>query len=215
MATPTPTATLLAGPMLAHRVGHTATLLTGPQILLFGGSGADEPIAELMLPPAPGADPAAPTFVLPQGTPGGRRRDHVVIRLPGSDPRVLILGGVDANNAPLADAVEYNARTRLLEPSALRLRIPRTGAAVFSVNEDLVVAGGRDATGAYVNGAEIFSLRTLAPVREEPCAGRAFARATDLGNGSVVLLGGETTSEDKISPSDIVEVYQSGLASAP
>ncbi len=206
-----PTATLLTTPMLAHRVGHSATLLTGPQVLLFGGSGPNEPIAELMLPGILGDSLAAPTFTLPLGTPGARRRDHIVIRLPGSDPRVLILGGVDADGAPVGDAVLYNARTRVLEPADLRLRIPRTGAAIFSVNDDLVVAAGRDATGAYVNSAEIFSLRTLAPVREQPCAARAFARSTDLGNGSVVILGGEAETSGQTASSDIVEVYQSGL----
>lgn len=188
---------LLTLRLAAKRAGHTATTVpgkNGPEILVLGGND-DGPLAEVILPPtsttseptlAPMVAQTAPETATP-------RRDHAALRLP--DGKLLILGGVAGSPpVPLDSSLVYEPATRSLSPGRLRLRTPRAGFAAFVVGEDLVIAGGRDATGALVDSADIYDTGTLDWVATVKCRGRVGATATPVGTGGVVLIGGEVTS---------------------
>jgi hypothetical protein len=199
--------------LLAPRERHTATLASPmgaaalAEILVFGGTtAADVPVAEIFLPQAP----AEPRTVPVSGDAGPPRRDHAAVSLP--DNRVLILGGVGPDDKPLSSVLLYTPGARTVEAAPFSLQTPRSAFVAFLAGDDLVVAGGLNEAGAPIGNAEVYNAKTLAFVKTVTCRPRARAKATDLPNGSVVIIGGE--GENRIL-SNWVDIYHPQAVPAP
>jgi hypothetical protein len=191
----------LAGP----RDHHTATVLTlpsGREALLFGGNTAPAPVAELLI--------AGGKLVVPTGNGGPPRRDHAAVLLPPGD-RVLIIGG-RSDTTVLGDSVLYQGASRTLAPGTLTLKRPRAEFSAFVTGDDLVIAGGVDATGALVNTAEIYSATDLQPKNlDVPCVARTGVSVVVLPHRFVLLIGGLEADPEKpgaTRASAAVETYQ-------
>jgi hypothetical protein len=202
-ARPQTPVSLLPMRMVGAREGHTATTVSTSDpwgnILVFGGTAADKPVAELFEPMK------SEWLPLDLSMAGSGRREHVALNLPAStEPRVLILGGRGPDMAPRADSVIYYPAQRAFGPSPLTLQQPRTGFVAFVINDDLVVAGGYDATGKLIETAEVYDVKNWQLQGTPAAVPRARATATALPNLSVVILGGETSG----SSSNAVEIYQ-------
>jgi hypothetical protein len=191
----------MAGP----RERHTATAVDisgGHDVLIFGGAPAGVDVAEVLA--APG-----PMLVKPTGDAGVPRRDHAAVLLPPGD-RVLILGG-RSDAGVLGDTVLYQSAARSLGPGPITLKRARAEFAAFVVGDDLVVAGGTDGAGAFVNTAEVYSATTLQPKNlDVPCAPRSGGAVIVLPNHLVLVLGGTELDPKTNVPraSSVVETYQ-------
>jgi hypothetical protein len=191
----------LAGP----RERHTASVVNvsgGHEVLIFGGAAPGVAVAEILA--APG-----PMLVKPTGDAGVARRDHTAVVLPPGD-RVLILGG-RSDAGVLGDSVLYQAGSRSLSAGPLTLKRPRAEHAAFVIGDDLVVAGGFDGAGGFVNTAEVYSATTLQPKNlDVPCVARAGAVVIVLPNHLALLMGGtEPDSKTGMTKaSSVVETYQ-------
>lgn len=185
--------------MASPRAGHTATGLTRmdqTEILVFGGAPDDGVVAELF-------NPATAAFIPLPGDAGGPRKDHAAIVL--GDERVLIVGGIGKGAIARADSVIYNGPKRAFETSSLVLAKARSRFAAFVLLDDLVIAGGVDASGNPIDDAEVFSAKDLSPRAVIPARARAGATATVLPNDMAVLVAGEEAGG---APSVVVEIYQ-------
>jgi hypothetical protein len=205
---------LLSLRLEAKRAGHTSTTVPGkdgPEILVLGGND-DGPLAEVIVPPKSSSGEPTLAPVMGQAPPEdlAPRREHAAVRLP--DGKVLIVAGVTGSPPSIvATSLLYEPAGRRLVPIPLRLATPRAGFAAFAVGEDLVIAGGRDAAGNAVESAEIFDARTFAPVATVKCRGRIGATASQIGNGSVILVGGALVPADSTKPAvptNAIEIYQ-------
>jgi hypothetical protein len=191
----------LAGP----RDHHTATVLplaSGREALIFGGTTATAPVAELLV--------AQGKLMVPSGNGGPPRRDHAAVLLPPGD-RVLVIGGRN-DTGVLGDTVLYQGASRSLTPGPFTLKRPRAEFSAFVTGDDLVIAGGVDATGALVNTAEIYGASDLQPKNlDVPCVGRTGASVVVLPHRFVLLMGGVEADPDKpgaTRASAAVETYQ-------
>lgn len=187
--------------MLTPRVGHTVNATTAAaapaHFLVFGGSVAPGPVAELMTDAGPvelGLDA------------GPHRSGHTVVGLP--DGRLLILGGVGADRLPLADARIYDPATRSFAVAPLAVQTPRANAAIFAVGGDLVICGGTDIAGAVVGTAERFDLATLTPLPALPAAARTGAKVAYLPDGTALLVGGRANDALGLRPTSALELYR-------
>jgi hypothetical protein len=189
--------------MAGGREGHTATVVTipgGREVLIFGGAAPGVAVAEVM-----GVTAAGPMLSPAVGAAGPARQDHGAVALPGGD-RALVVGGRNAQGV-LGDSVLYAAATRTLSPGPITLQKPRHSFAAFVIDNDLVVAGGLDASGAAIPDAEIFNLSggMVTPRAVVPCHPRTGPGVIELPNKMVLLLGG-TGADGKAT--EIVEIYQ-------
>jgi hypothetical protein len=190
-------------PMLAPRIGHSATAVSvalpmpHTEVLLFGGTGTAAPVAEVM---------TEGTFVALGSEAGPSRSGHTVVPL--RDGRLLVLGGVGTDGAPLTDARFYDPVTRSFALAPLQLQTPRVGAAIFGVGNDLVVCGGADLAGMPVASAERFDLDTLVPLPSLPAAARSGAKVAYLPDGTAILVGGRSFEPKGRRPTSLIEVYR-------
>lgn len=187
----------LLWPNAVPRVGATATaILDGAQIIVFGGGPAGMPVMEKYV--------SQTSAVAVTPNPTTNRTQHAAVLLPNGS--ILFVGGKDDSGAPLASATVYDpvAGTAMELPSFLQTA--RFGHTATLAGSDIVIAGGE--TGSDVAGTvEAFDAMTLAS-RGAPIpmtVPRKHHTATDPGNDSVVILGGEDASG---VPTGVVEIYQ-------
>lgn len=186
------------GSMETPRFAHTATLLRDGRVLVVGGSRADgEVIASAEL-----FDPVTRRFA-PAGSMAVRRHKHGAARLP--DGRVLVVGGSDERDGfgQQGSAELYDpARGEFLRTGDLAARRFKLGDTVVLLpSGELLVAGGAAEVEAYVPGRSSF--RTVGRVD----ASRAFATATRLRNGNVLIVGGY---DPRIAPTPRAWMYRAG-----
>jgi hypothetical protein len=145
-------------------------------------------------------DPATETFTpvaVPSNAPFTERRHlHTAHRTP--DGRVLLLGGevMDAQGQrlqPLASVLQFDPATGQI--SARReLDVGRSLAATVEVGATLLLFGGTTPTQEAANSVTAWrddaAPRALAPLP----AGRNFHTATRMGDGRVLILGGDTAT---------------------
>jgi hypothetical protein len=173
-----------AGSMLTPRASHAAAALSDGRILISGGNARRRGTA---LASTEIYDPTTDRFH-PAGDMIDSRHKHGSVRLP--DGRVLIIAGSDER-----DRTGLHRRSEIFDPATRRFSAgPELNAARYKIVDAVVVlpsgavlvAGG----GAH---AELWQpevaggFRALSGAMD---AGRSFATATALEDGSVLVLGG-------------------------
>lgn len=183
--------------LVMARIELTATSLTDGRIVVIGGR-----------PPGPGPvapsgaiaeitdDPTMPDIrELRTGTLAHPRAGHTATRL-GDDvgAPVLIVGGLDATNKPVADAELFRPLSgdvaAAFHPA---MAIPRTRHdARLMPDGSVLIIGGLDATGAPVRTMERFTIDSgFVTVGDLPAAaGVIDFTATTLPDGRILLAGG-------------------------
>lgn len=181
------------------RFGHTATRLSddlGAPVLVVGGTTTDGSLvaqAELF---RPLTNELATGFTYTLRVP---RRGHQAVRLP--DSTVLIIGGIGANGAPVAEIERFALESGFEVLPALRIDPGLTQQSVTPLASGAVlVTGGIGATGAALDTAFILRLDSqdgsvggyeTAPLGM-PRAGHQAARLCD---GTVLVVGGTDAPE--------------------
>ena len=161
---------------------------------LFTGSGAGSTFATTYVGAQFSEVAAAPAEL--------NRSGHSAVVLADGD--ILIVGG-DIDGLPAASAVRYDIATREFSVISALLAVPRTGAAIATTPNYLVVAGGLDAEGALVADAEVFTSDSLSPVASLPMVvPRVGAVATNLGNQQVIIVGGSDADGTAV---EVVELF--------
>src|SRR5205823_3734093 len=150
------TGTVSAGPLLSTpRQGHTATTQLDGKILVVGGNNgsADVSSAEFY-------DTSTGAFLPAGGALSTARRDHLAFLLPHNGT-ILIVGG-NSNGTAMPSVEQYlpwaNAFSVTTDMSTARLMA--TGNAL-SQDGLLLVAGGKNASGATLSGAELYGFATV------------------------------------------------------
>jgi N-acetylneuraminic acid mutarotase len=190
-----------AGLLDGRRVDHTATLLQDGRVLVAGGLDLNRGAAlnsALLYDPATGRWAGAASMDLPRAV-------HTATCLP--DGRVLVAGG-------RKDGVEALSSTELYDPTANRWSPgPSMGVArgkhtaTLLPDGRILVAGGRSrppSAGTSLSSAEIYDPASGRWIPTGAMAtARAFHTGTDLGNGSVLLVGGLISPEVYSSKAEV------------
>lgn len=196
----------LAARMTMPRMSHRLTLLGDGRVLVSGGFSTMSDgetgyrFAEIF-------DPASETFA-PLDSPVIRTvAQHVALRLPGGG--VLLLGGEDwdgARSQPLATAWRYDEATQRFT-SAPPLATPRTLAAAAAMRDGRVLLfGGQELLPEqYSASAELYDPASGGRAVAALPGGRAFHTVTRLGDGRVLVAGGEAWNG---SPAASLLVYE-------
>ena len=179
------------------RIELTATALTDGRIVVIGGR-------------PPGAGPVAPSGAIAEITDDASMPDirelrttalaharagHTATRL-GDDvgAPVLIVGGLDATNKPVAEAELFRPLSgdiaTAFHPAMITARTRHE--ARLMPDGSVLIIGGLDATGAPVRALERFTIDSgFVPAGELPAtAGLVDFTATTLPDGRILLAGG-------------------------
>lgn len=173
-----------AGGMLTPRASHVAAALSDGRILITGGNARRR---SAVLASTEIYDPSTGRFQ-PAGDMSDRRHKHAAVRL--ANGRVLIIAGSD-ERGPRG----LHRRTELFDPTTGRFSAgPELNAARYKIVDAAVVlpSGAVLVTGGAAS-AELWDpadATGFRPLRGKMGAGRSFATATALPDGSVLVLGG-------------------------
>jgi len=121
------------GNMTQRRQYHTATTLADGTVLVAGGFGPDDTLANAEL-----YQPSSEVFV-PTGSMTTPRTRHTATLLP--DGRVLVAGGI-STNSPLKSAELYDPSTGLWTATGNMIQSRTTAAAVLLADGKVLVLGG-------------------------------------------------------------------------
>ncbi|MEU9338559.1 DUF6603 domain-containing protein [Streptomyces sp. NPDC048290] len=185
------------------RHGHTATALADGTVLIAGGAGPRGGTGEDgSLASAEVFEPRTGTWAPAARRPapmGDARTGHRAVRLPGTQGRVLVVGGAlhtgAGHTAALAYCEVYDPATRAWTP-APSLAVPRAGhtATPLADGTVLVTGGGTAAVEQYRPDSGDW-----AAVPAQPGPGRVGHRAVALRTGQLLVLGG-TFPHDPAAP---------------
>jgi hypothetical protein len=110
-----------------------------------------------------------------------------------STGEVLVLGGLDANNMPLASGFAVDPGSIKVTDYPMLLSVPRAGATATIASDVLLVCGGTGANGKPIASCDLLDEKTLMPRTGSPlplAAARTGHTALLLESGMVMLLGG-------------------------
>ncbi len=182
--------------LIVGRRGHTATLLADGRVLVAGGFVCCTGNGQVFTDTAEIYDPTTGRFQLTDRLAQGRGF-HRATRL--ADGRVLLSGGFAAAGAADVTAL---AASEIFDPVSEKfssvggLQVPRVGHSALLLPDGRVLAAGGTRGGAQarsgVSATELFDARTgkwtAGPLLDPAWVG---VTATLLGNGKVLLFGGE------------------------
>ncbi len=185
----------------ARRLPATGVLYNG-KVLIAGGAGPNGPLAAAEL-----YDPVDGTFTTTGSLNFARRLTTATVTRTG----VLIAGGVGASGDLTSVELYYPQAGKFLEFGNLQIARDYHVAAALP-NGSVLIAGGEapDGNGGYaaLASAELFDPMSLTSVVTGSLdAARLGAVATLLGNGSVLISGGESTGESGRVPLASAETF--------
>ena len=194
------------GSMQSGRFQHSATLLSsalanGGMVLVAGGGTAT---AELF-------DPASGTFTS-TGSMEVPRSFQTATLL--NDGKVLVTGGSDAEQNPLASAEVFDPASGSFTPAG-SMAIARYGHTATLINNGKVlIAGGTGPDGKSAAAAELFdpSTGTFTPTSSMK-TGRYTHTATLLNSGKVLVTGGFDSNFIPVSTAEIFDPTSGSFAS--
>jgi hypothetical protein len=181
-----------------------ATLLPNGLVLVAGGFSnvcGDMPCADADL-----YDPATDSFTSSAGQ-MSQSRDGATATLLASG-KVLIAGGQDDGETPTNSADIYDPSSDVFTPSQGTLSVPRAWAVAAPLrNGKLLIAGGleTDGPGGASASADLYDPTTdrFAASAGEMTESRAYAVATPLPNGIVLIAGGLDSAGKILSSADL------------
>jgi hypothetical protein len=197
------------GNLVTARSQHTATLLTNGQVLVAGGIGASGGIlhsAELYN-PATGKWTAT-------GSMATGRYAHSATLLPNGE--VLVAGGVEQTSSTMVTCTQaaelYNPATGKWTTAASMTKARGNHAAALLPNGEVLAAGGFCFNGSnfadYDNSAELYNSSTNTwQATGSMRIGHAYAAATLLANGEVLIAGGNISNS---AGGHTAELYSNG-----
>ena len=191
---------------------HTATPLTsGPnagKILIIGGGSNGSGVSSTEL-----YDPATNTFSANSATLNTARSGHRAIPLTAGPNagKILIVGGVDVNDAFLSSTELYDPATNSFSPNSATLNTPRySPTATFlpgSPNAGLIlIAGGED--GGSLTSAELYdpatnTFSTASPDLTTPRNGHTATLLTSGPNaGLIIMIGGSDGNNSELATTE-------------
>jgi hypothetical protein len=132
-----------------------------------------------------------------QGAPLATRDDPLLYTV--EDGSVLIIGGIDlASGTALGSTERYSPATGRFTPAAARLDTAREESRLANVvGVGALVIGGRDASGAPIETAEVLldhSFTFAAPIASPVLGPRAGHAVVRLPDGRILVVGGYTTA---------------------
>lgn len=200
--------------MKLTRTNHTATLLSTGRVLIAGGldsSGTAIGKAEFFNPDARAFGHFSSASTMTMAKP---RAYHTATIL--MNGKVLITGGIDNHNSPLASAEIYDPFSNTLTPTG-SMTTPRwLHSATLLPNGKVLVAGGTSVTPAVSSGiegnpplgsAELYDplTGTFTPVTATMLQPRYYHTATLLGNGKLLLAGGQGLMGQKLADAELFD----------
>ncbi len=178
----------LTGNLQEARVDHAATVLPNGITLVAAGSNGQ------LLSSIESYDPATGVFTSQSTFMNVARTGHATTQL--ADGRLLLTGGQDANSNVNSSAEIYDPATAKfsLAGSLIQGRFGHT-ATLLTNGSVLVVGGYSDSAGSnLVATAELYNpVSGTFTSTSSPNIPRAYHTATLLGNGKVLISGGEIT----------------------
>ena len=183
------------------RFHHTATLLPNGKVLAAGGSPGEN--STMARPSAELYDPATGTWAI-TGALSVARRHHTATLLPNG--KVLITGGSNSSDAPLASAELYNPATGTFSPAAPMSRSRRYHSATLLSGGQVLVAGGQGSTPEAAASAELYdpatdTWSTTGSLGQR----RRYHSATLLPDGKVLAAGGFHESAGTLTGSEVYD----------
>jgi hypothetical protein len=140
------------------RYSHTATLLNNGSVLVAGGFNSSTTTPASAVLASAELFNSAGSGVLPTGSLATARYLHSATLLDTHSPndKVLVVGGRDARDIPLASAELYDPVTQTWTPTG-SLAIPRSGhIATLMPGGKILVMGGRNASDQNLSSAELY-----------------------------------------------------------
>lgn len=181
----------------SERAYHTATKLVNGKILVVGGYDKDGNVVsdsfELY-------DPYADTLDSTVSNLNTARGYHTATLLPATcGNQVLVVGGVDSNNAVIGTAELYNPTTNTWTSAGTMTVARYSHTATLLPNScKVLITGGVDSGGHYLASSEIYNTTSTAPSTWSSTwtatgaltTGRSWHTATLLADGKVLVTGG-------------------------
>lgn len=200
--------TIDGGPLVKAVAPALATLSDG-RVIAFGGRDA-APSSQLVEISGVGAGITLRTLTRAALTTA--RSHHTATRISDSlGAPILIAGGLDAANLPIATAEVYKPLSDLTEPApGAPMVVPRRDhRAVRLPDGSVLIAGGYDAANAPVRQLEVFSLETGFTVTAgelPPTAGVTDQSITQLPDGRILFAGGRDSTGAVVDAAFIVRL---------
>ena len=189
--------------VLGPRVGHTATLLNDGTVLITGGSvvSTEKAVDYSWL-----FDPVSETYGSLGALLKTARKNHTATLLPNG--KVLISGGTNQNNLPLASAELYDPVSKVFSTTGSMSvqRVSHTATLLLPDGEVLIAGGWAISPiwGSSTNRAEVYDQTSGTFTLTGPGQYRYGHTATFLFNGEVLFVGGS----DSVHTVAISEIYQ-------
>ena len=196
--------TASTGAMNEMRQFATAAVLNNGKVLIAGG------FAPACGPAACGDadlyDPAGDSFTLSAGSMSEGRSGAVTAPLPGG--KVLIVGGAPDGQVPTTSADLYDPNTDAFVASAGVLATARVWAVAAPLpSGKVLIAGGQssDNPSSAVSSAELYdpASDTFSTSKGQMTASRAYAVASSLSNGTILIAGGMDSNGEILNSADI------------
>ena len=186
--------------------------LSDGRVVAFGGSKVDgTPLGQLVEISAVGG--GVEERVLQRAQLAIPRKGHTATRLTDAlGAPVLVIGGLDASNLPVARAELYKPLLEEMAPAsqfAPTMIVPRRDhEAALLPDGSVLVVGGLDATGQPVRDLEIFTFDSgfQAAGQLPAAAGVIDFTITPLPDGSILLAGGRDAFNNPVATSFIVRL---------
>lgn len=204
--------------MTRTRFGHTATLLNDGRVLIAGGY--EEGFLDT-LDTAEVFDPADNSFRRVDSKMSVGRALHTATPL--DDGSVLLVGGTDGVKG-FTQADLFDPATETFTPVEDTMTSARYGHAATSLGDTnpgmVMLSGGTDgektdASATFFDASDLGFARFV-PVPEDEedpmVAGRLYHTATLLADGRVALVGGFSGELASGEPTDLIEIFDPGVA---
>ena len=194
---------LATGSMHDPRVGHSATCLNNGTVLIAGGRNESEPLSTAEI-----YDPGTGKF-RQRGLMIHRRAGHTALRLPDGD--VVIIGGSDAVGGSWLSAELYQAQKERFV-SAGQLYDPGLGSygrheivsqsAILLLNGSILIMEIANVRGPLMAKRRAYTeiydpARETSKLLDDQTTAREGSSATLLGNGNVLIGGGQNSADTK------------------
>jgi RHS repeat-associated protein len=179
--------------------GQSTTPLPDGRLLLIGGDGSSGPQSSVSI-----KDPRTQEIMLLANGLFQARAWHSATMLP--EGKVLVVGGIDANNKAIGSAEIYDPETTISEPlPSARLSARAYHTATLLTNGQVLIVGGSSGSTNALTRAELFDTKTRTAITlpTRLSNARQKHKATLLADGNVLFEGGVGGNNDKLTGAEL------------